>query len=202
MPRKIILIRHGETEYNRQKKWQGWSDVPLNKAGRKQAQLLANRLKHEVIDVLYTSDLKRAAETAQVIAKKLGIEVKKTEKLRERNLGIFEGISRKESEKKHKDMLEKFFDNRYPSFKEHKGESITDFNRRIKEFWSEIRAKYREKIVAAVTHSGLKHHFLQILVKDYPQETQFGNTAITILKKDRDGVYQITLLSDTSHLPE
>ena len=88
MPKKIILIRHGETEYNRQKKWQGWSDIPLNKAGRKQAQLLAHRLKHEVIDVLYTSDLKRAVETAHAIAKSVNLQLIKTKKLRERNIGI------------------------------------------------------------------------------------------------------------------
>src|SRR3990170_6155251 len=200
MPRKIILIRHGETEYNRQKKWQGWSDVPLNKAGKKQAKLLAHRLKHEVIDILYTSDLKRAAETAKVIAKSVNLQLIKTKKLRERNIGILEGVNFQESIEKYKDVFGKLFDSSDETFKGHGGESVKEVKQRIKELWNEIRAEHKEKIVAIVTHGGTKHHIIRLLVHDLFQDMQFGNTAITILKKDRDGVYQITLLSDTSHL--
>jgi broad specificity phosphatase PhoE len=202
MPKKIILIRHGETEYNRQKKWQGWSDIPLNKAGRKQAQLLAHRLKHEVIDVLYTSDLKRAVETAHAIAKSVNLQLIKTKKLRERNIGILEGINFQESMEKYKDVFAKLFNSSDETFKGHGGESEKEVKQRIQELLNEIRAKHQEKIVAIVTHGGTKHHIIRLLVHDFFQDMQFGNTAITILKKDRDGAYQITLLSDTSHLQE
>jgi len=137
MPKKIILIRHGETEYNRQKKWQGWSDVPLNKAGRKQAQLLAHRLKHEVIDVLYTSDLKRAVETARAIAKSVNLQVIKTKKLRERNIGILEGVNFQESVEKYKDIFDGLFGSHDESFKGHGGESVKEVKQRIKELWNE-----------------------------------------------------------------
>jgi len=103
---------------------------------------------------------------------------------------------------KYKDVFAKLFNSSDETFKGHGGESEKEVKQRIQELLNEIRAKHQEKIVAIVTHGGTKHHIIRLLVHDFFQDMQFGNTAITILKKDRDGAYQITLLSDTSHLQE
>lgn len=90
MPKKIILIRHGETEYNKIGKAQGQLDIPLNKLGFIQAKKVAQQLKNEVIDVIYSSDLKRPLQTIRPLAKLKNLTIKTNKKLRERHLGIFQ----------------------------------------------------------------------------------------------------------------
>ena len=71
----LMLVRHGETEWNAQRRYQGQSDTPLSELGVRQAKLVAERLAGREIDALYASDLMRAWETAQFIAKKSGLQV-------------------------------------------------------------------------------------------------------------------------------
>jgi alpha-ribazole phosphatase len=84
---RILLARHGETEWNRIGRWQGHADPPLNEAGRLQAVELAERLARDGITVIYASDLRRASETAQVIGERLGLEVHEDPALREIDVG-------------------------------------------------------------------------------------------------------------------
>jgi broad specificity phosphatase PhoE len=86
----LLLVRHGETDWNRDGRWQGGSDTRLNDLGREQARALAERLDGS-IDVLYSSDLARARETAEIVAAKLGLEVHVDPRLRERSFGSWEG---------------------------------------------------------------------------------------------------------------
>ncbi len=89
---EILVARHGETEWNRKMKWQGLSDIPLNETGLQQARELGNLLKNENIQVIYSSDLKRARKTAEIVSEILEItEIKTEPRLRERFLGKFEG---------------------------------------------------------------------------------------------------------------
>lgn len=208
MPRKIILIRHGETDHNRQGIWQGWTDTPLNKKGLKQAEELAKHLKSEVIDAIFTSDFKRASQTAKAIAEKLGIKPIKTKKLRERNLGKIEGMLRKKSEEDHRDLLHKMFDYTDDTWSEHGGESLRELKTRVNKFLKKIKMDYKDKIIAIVTHGGTKRMLIRNLVKDAPEEeskldktgVKIDNAGVTVLKKDRQGAYHLTMISDTSHL--
>ena len=93
----IYLARHGETDWNRLGRWQGHTDVPLNAAGREQAQALAERLRDTGVRRLYTSDLGRAHETARIVAAALGLDAPVIEPgLRERGFGCFEGLTGEE----------------------------------------------------------------------------------------------------------
>jgi broad specificity phosphatase PhoE len=92
----LILVRHGETDWNAQHRWQGHSDTSLNDAGRGQAHRLAEGLPR--VDALYSSDLARARETAEIIAGTMGIEVRFDERLRERGFGSWEGLTMDEIE--------------------------------------------------------------------------------------------------------
>jgi broad specificity phosphatase PhoE len=93
-------VRHGETDWNRERRFQGHADPPLNETGREQAHALAAELAGEQIDVVYTSDLVRARETAEIIAARLGTEVVPLPELREIDVGDWEGLSWPEIEER------------------------------------------------------------------------------------------------------
>jgi broad specificity phosphatase PhoE len=90
---ELLLVRHGETDWNAEGKLQGHSDRPLNDYGRRQAQALADRLAGEDIDAVYASDLSRARETAEIVGAKLGLPVVVDPDLREKNWGNWEGLT-------------------------------------------------------------------------------------------------------------
>ncbi len=92
----ILLARHGETEWNRQLRFQGHADEPLNETGREQARQLAARLCDEPIAAVYSSDLRRASETAQIVAESLGLAVVVDPRLREIDVGSWQGRLREE----------------------------------------------------------------------------------------------------------
>ncbi len=100
--RVLFLARHGETAWNLEQRWQGQTDVELNDAGRAQAAALAERLAAHGIARIVSSDLSRARETAEIVARRLGIDgVLLDAGLRERGYGIFEGLTRAECEAQH-----------------------------------------------------------------------------------------------------
>jgi broad specificity phosphatase PhoE len=90
---ELLLVRHGETDWNAEGKLQGHTDRPLNDFGRRQAQALADRLAGESIDAVYASDLSRARETAEILGAKLGLPVLVDPDLREKNWGNWEGLT-------------------------------------------------------------------------------------------------------------
>jgi len=98
----LLLVRHGETDWNRDGRWQGGSDTRLNDLGREQARALADELDGN-IDVVYSSDLARARETADIVAAKLGLEVRVDPRLRERSFGSWEGLTTLEIEERFTD---------------------------------------------------------------------------------------------------
>jgi broad specificity phosphatase PhoE len=89
----LLLVRHGETDWNAEGKLQGHSDRPLNDYGRRQAQALGDRLAAGQFDALYASDLSRARETAEILGAKLGLAVAVDPDLREKNWGSWEGLT-------------------------------------------------------------------------------------------------------------
>jgi len=92
----ILLARHGETDWNVERRVQGHSDTPLNDTGRGQARALAEELAGEPIDAVYSSDLARAHETARIVAAGRGLDVTAIRDLRERNFGTWEGLTDEE----------------------------------------------------------------------------------------------------------
>src|SRR5437764_266405 len=96
----MLLVRHGETDWNRERRYQGHADRPLNETGREQAEALAEELAGERIDVVYTSDLLRARETAEIVAARLGADVVALRELREIDVGEWEGLTWPEIEER------------------------------------------------------------------------------------------------------
>lgn len=109
----IFLARHGETEWNRVGRWQGNTDIPLSEVGRGQARILAQRLRARGIIQIFTSDLSRARETAEIAAEALGVtRLTVDPRLRERGFGCFEGLTREECEERHPEMWARYLADR------------------------------------------------------------------------------------------
>src|SRR3954469_644487 len=94
--KRILLIRHGQTDWNVEGGWQAHLDEPLNATGIKQAQALAEYLRGRAISAIYSSDLLRARVTAEWIAQAIGLPVKEDQRWRELNLGVFQGLTTSE----------------------------------------------------------------------------------------------------------
>lgn len=95
----LLLARHGETDWNRDHRWQGHTGPPLNEKGRRQAQALAASVAD--IDAIYSSDTQRARDTAEIVAAHLGATVETDERLREVNFGEWEGLTREEIDRRY-----------------------------------------------------------------------------------------------------
>ena len=93
---RILLARHGETEWNRLGRWQGHADPPLNDTGRAQAEALAAQLSRDGVAAVYSSDLQRASETAHIVGDRLGLSVTEDPALREIDVGSWSGLTRDE----------------------------------------------------------------------------------------------------------
>jgi probable phosphoglycerate mutase len=111
--RIAYLARHGETDWNRERRWQGQTDIALNAAGRAQAEDLAAKVERSAIEHVHTSDLSRARETAEIVARRLGLgPVAIDPDLRERNFGVFEGLTFAECAEKLPEMWARYVANR------------------------------------------------------------------------------------------
>jgi uncharacterized phosphatase len=152
MPTRIILARHGETDWNLERRWQGHSDRPLNETGRAQAEELAEQLAGEPIAAVYSSDLVRAHETARIIAARLGLGVVAVPGLRERQFGSWEGL-------RDVDVEDRFPGAHGPP----DGETREELLRRVLESLEAIAAAHAGQTVLVVSHGGpiraaLLHH--------------------------------------------
>ncbi|HEY6960847.1 MAG TPA: histidine phosphatase family protein [Gaiellaceae bacterium] len=99
----LLLVRHGETDWNREGRWQGWADPPLNPTGREQARTLAEELRETPFDAVYSSDLRRARETAEIVAEPHGVPVVVDPGLREIDVGSWSGLTREEIRERYPD---------------------------------------------------------------------------------------------------
>jgi broad specificity phosphatase PhoE len=162
---------------------------------------LAEHLAEEVIDHIYTSDLKRASQTALPIAKLKKLKLKKTKKLRERNMGIFADKTIEEIKKLIPESIKRFGELSDKEWQKYKGEPTQNLLKRIKLFLNHIKKSHQGETVAIITHGGLKRNILRFLgLESYLGNTSFTNTSITILEKDQNGKYKITTFANTSHL--
>jgi broad specificity phosphatase PhoE len=146
----LLLARHGETDWNRDGRFQGHADTPLNDLGREQARALAEKMAD--VDVIYSSDLTRAVETAQVVADRLGLEVRVDSRLRERSFGRWEGLTRGEIEEAFRDDYERWRTGK--SFGAEDAETHEAFAERIEAFLADVLAKHPDETVLVITHGG------------------------------------------------
>jgi broad specificity phosphatase PhoE len=101
----LLVARHGQTDWNLERRWQGHADPPLNKAGREQARALAESISARRIDEIWSSDLMRARETAEICSARLGVAMRLDSRLREVDVGEWSGLTTPEIERLYPDGL-------------------------------------------------------------------------------------------------
>jgi len=158
---KLFLVRHGQTDWNILRRFQGQSDIPLNEVGQKQAMALADRLSTQHIDTLYFSDLQRTHETANIISSLSGCkpELHPDPHLREINFGDWEGLTYNEIKEKYPDALAERENDIYKNAPPN-GETLEQLCTRVRTILDELYAKHKDQVVLIVSHGGV----LQILL--------------------------------------
>ncbi|MCG0278657.1 MAG: alpha-ribazole phosphatase [Thermanaeromonas sp.] len=150
---RIYLIRHGETAWNEAGRYQGHRDIELSSRGLKQALLLRQRLQKEDIKAIYTSDLRRARDTASIIAQAHGLAVNELPSLRELNFGLWEGLTYREISSQYPEEWKKWVAHpgnvRVPG-----GESYLELQNRVYQTFQEIVARHPGENLAIVAHGG------------------------------------------------
>ena len=147
---RILLARHGETDWNRVGRWQGHADPPLNDAGRGQAAELAERLAGDGIAAIYSSDLMRASQTARVVADRLGLAVIEDAGLREIDVGSWSGLTRAEVEQRFPEGYARWLRGDIG----HDGETREELSERVVGAVERIAAAHPGDTILAVTHGG------------------------------------------------
>ena len=147
----ILLARHGETDWNREGRFQGHADPPLNETGRAQAAELAAELEGVELAAVYSSPLRRALETAEVVAAEHGLEPVAVDALREVDVGSWEGLTRQQVEARFPEQLARWLD--YDLGWED-GESYEEMGQRVVAALLELAAAHQGERILAVTHGG------------------------------------------------
>jgi probable phosphoglycerate mutase len=198
---QVIIVRHGETEWNLKLIRQGHLDSPLTARGFAQARALAERLALERFSKIYSSDLGRAVQTAQTIAAVTGHEILTDARLRERHLGIFQGLSG--------DEIRANFPNEYqlhrtlgPTYVIPGGESVEQQLERNIVYLTELAEKHAGESIVVVTHggvlSGLFRHTFSIPY-NAPRRFEFTNAGLNTFIFEQ-GNWFLQTWGDVSHL--
>ncbi|AYR22655.1 histidine phosphatase family protein [Herbaspirillum rubrisubalbicans] len=186
----ILLIRHGETDWNVDKRLQGHIDIGLNQAGQRQVLALGEALAGEGIDAIFASDLQRARDTAQAVADAAGLEVLIDAGLRERCYGAFEGLRHIEIEARYPDAYRQWKardpDYRYPAG-ERIAETMREFYERSVQAVQRVLASGRYRKVVIVTHGGVLecvHHWASQTSFAQPRSFDIFNASVNRLHWD------------------
>ena len=196
----LMLVRHGETDWNVQRRYQGQTDVPLSEIGIRQAELVAERLTGCKINAVYASDLSRAWETAQIIARTGGLEVFPEPRLRELKFGILEGLTFDEAESQYPEMITAWLEdfNNTPDG----AETIQAFNARIVSLLDDLKGEHDEQVVLLVGHGGSLSEILRVILGLSPEKRwyfEMENASLSEVLISEDYV-SLKRLNDTCHL--
>jgi 2,3-bisphosphoglycerate-dependent phosphoglycerate mutase len=202
---RICFVRHGETNWNAERRMQGHIDIPLNANGISQAERLANaliRVKHP-FDAIYSSDLERALHTANAVAGALSLDVQITPRLRERNVGKLQGLLLAEAPV----LLPEIWQKHIARELDHDlggGESIRSFHQRMQSILELFLSEHRGQSVLAVSHGGSLDMIYRIVTQqalDAERVAVVPNTSLSWIAHDGNA-WSIERWGDTSHLKD
>jgi alpha-ribazole phosphatase len=200
---QLLLVRHGETDWNASQRFQGHSDVPLNENGRRQAEAIAQRLAEHELEAIYASDLSRAWDTAAAIAAHHNIEPIAEAKLREGSFGQWEGLTYAEIEQREPEAVKAWHAD-ISSFQPPDGESIHQLYERVVAAYQQIAARHAGQTVLLAAHGGSLQMLICYLLGLPPKSFWQFNLGHCSLSKISvyDAGASINLINDTNHLPE
>lgn len=209
MPRAtyVLLIRHGQSKGNAERRFGGHTATPLSARGRNQAQATAITLKSESVTAIYSSDLARAMETARPLSNLTGLPINGTSAFRERSVGVMEGLTFEDAAQQHPEqyaaLLRRDFEHVLTG-----GESYRQLLGRAREKLDQIIAQHRGGKIAVFSHTGticiLALHLMGALdAPDLkPVWISTGNCGITRFELRDDGFVRVLNINDTSHLAD
>ncbi len=197
--KRIVFIRPGETDWNKLGRWQGWVNTPLNDLGKMQARALANFVRNIGMGELYTSDLQRARQTAELLGQQLGFAPIADERLRERNIGLWQGLTLDEMRAWYADeyaaMLKDVNGYRVPG-----GKSRDDVRVRVQAALNDILQQCSCETVGILSHTTAIKVILADLIPGYnPLEVDLDNTSVTTIRRSGD-TWELVAVDDVMHL--
>lgn len=186
---KVCVIRHGETDWNAERRIQGQIDIPLNETGHAQALAMTYNSTHFNFSAIYTSDLTRTIQTAEGISVREELPIIQKKELRERHYGIFQGVTKDEAPEKHPNIYPLYAARDLHYDFEH-GESLIDFSTRVLGIFDWLVRHHENEQIAVVSHAGV----LDIMYRhatDRPLDTErdfhIPNSALNWLHHDGTG---------------
>ena len=199
---ELLLIRHGVTAWNRERRFQGQTDIPLDAEGHLQARRLAAALSSSRVSAVYASDLARASQTAAPLAQALGLPVLAARGLRERHYGAFEGRTFDELERDRADEFARWHA-RDPDFElPGGGESLRVLHARVEDALMELARRHPGERVAAVTHGGVLDCAYRVatgLGLSEPRRHHILNASINRIAFE-EGAFRLIDWGDVAHL--
>lgn len=199
---KLILVRHGETDWNRDNRVQGHSDIGLNERGKEQARCLASQLKDETVTAIYSSPLRRAWETASTIAEFHQVPLQVEPDLAELDVGEMDGLTFEEMRSKYGDILREWVRDAGP-VKMPNGESLEELQERA---WTAIQRmlqRHAEGTVIVISHNFTINTIIcraiALALCDF-RKLGLSVASISVLDLTERGGARLVLLNDTCHL--
>jgi alpha-ribazole phosphatase/probable phosphoglycerate mutase len=199
---RIYLVRHGETAWNTQLKFQGHADIALSSKGLVQAEKLSRRLAKCEIAAVYASDLTRACETAHILARPHHLNVTPCRAFREINFGLWEGLTIEEIKKEYRELLRRWWrgplETRVPQ-----GETLDEVVNRVNSLVKEIVVKHATQQIIIVSHGGpIRAIIGTVLGMDLNQywRLRLDNSCLNIIDFPALDKGIVALLNDCSHL--
>ena len=203
MTTRLCIVRHGETDWNVEKRIQGHTDVPLNATGRAQALAMSFNAAHHRFDAIYSSDLARATETARYVAEREGEVVRPMRDLRERHFGIFQGLTAAEAASRHP-LAHARYAARDPDYDFGTGESLHAFAARVVKGLDWLVRHHSGETILTVSHSGV----LDVLYRhatgrplEAPRDFEIPNCALNWFGVDAHGLH-LERWADRHHLAQ
>lgn len=201
MTTRICFIRHGETDWNVDKRIQGQTDTPLNETGRGQALAMAFNAAHHDFSAVYSSDLVRALDTAKMVASRRGFEVLTLPQFRERHFGIFQGLTAEEGLQRYP-AADVWYTARDVNYDFVTGESLVQFAERVKQAVDTLAKNHANQTIAVVSHAGV----LEIVYRKAtgrplhtPRDFVIPNCALNWFRFDEQG-WHLEAWDDHHHL--
>lgn len=205
---RYLLVRHGTTEWNAQRRIQGQSDPSLNPTGQRQARRLGKRLASVPFAEVRCSDLRRCSETAAgILLGRNDVRLKEMPELREKNFGAWEGLTFHEVQARYPDLYRHWLAAADPSFAPPGGESDLQLCSRADTVVDRLRETCTDsgRNLLVVTHGGMLRALITRLLGLPAQKMwkfRFANAGLSVVSLFEDGSAVMDLLNDTSHLEE
>jgi len=198
---RFCLVRHGETDWNGEKRIQGQIDIDLNARGEAQARAVAGGLGGHAFAAIYSSDLLRAWHTARIAAAGLGLAVSPAPTLRERHFGVMQGVTSQEASERHPDV-HRHHQARTPDYDYETGESLIVFAARVMAGLEVLAERHAGQSVLAFTHGGVLDVARRAATGralDAPRDFTLPNAALNWLERD-DAGWRLVSWADCRHL--